>query len=109
MRGKENWVLGCWVGLGRCGRAGVFLGSRQDLTRFLGSLDNPSSNHGEGDEEGGGPRSHEGHAARDEGHEVSWDLVPAVRSGSWVLCACSSVWVSPHVLSVGRTMRLCEP
>ena len=110
MRGKENWVLGCWVGLVGCGMAGVFLGSRQDLTRFLGSLDNPSSNHGEGDEEGGGgPRSQEGDAARDEGHEVSWDLVPAVRSGSWVLCAGSSVWVSPHVLSVGCAMRLCEP
>ena len=109
MRGEENWVLGCWVGYFRgCGRVWLFLGSRQDLTRFLGSLDNPSSNHGEGDE-GGGPRSHEGHAARDEGHEVSWDLVPAVRSGSWVQCAGSSVWVSPHVLSVGRTMCLCEP
>ena len=77
----------------RCGKDGCFLGSRQDLPRFLGSLDHPSSNHGEGDEEGGGPRPHEGDAARDEGHEVSWDLIPVVRSGSRVLCAGSSVWV----------------
>ena len=89
---------------------GCFLGSRQDLPRFLGSLDHPSSNHGEGDEEGGGgPRPHEGDAARDEGHEVSWDLIPVVRSGSRVLCAGSSVWVPPHLLSVGRKMHLCEP
>ena len=97
-----------WVGrVG--GKDGCFLGSRHDLPRFLGSLDHPSSNHGEGDEEGGGPRPDEGDAARDEGHEVSWDLVPAVRSGSWVLCAGSSVWVSPHLSSVGGTMHLCEP
>ena len=92
-----------------CGRGRLFLGSRQDLTRFLGSLDNPSSNHGEGDEEGGGARSEEGDAARDEGHEVSWDLIPVVRSGSEVRCAGSSVWVSPHLSSVGGTMHLCEP
>ena len=70
----------------------------------------PSSNHGEGDEEGGGgSRPEEGDAARDEGHEVSWDLVPVVRSGSEVRCAGSSVWVSPHLSSVGGTMHLCEP
>ena len=95
---------------GGFGKERFSLGSRQDLTRFLGSLDNPSSNHGEGDEEGGGgPRSQEGDAARDEGHEVSWDLVPVVRSGSEVRCAGSSVWVSPHLSSVGGTMHLCEP
>ena len=51
--------------------ARFFLGSRHDFVRFLGYLDNPSSNHGEGDEEGGGARSghEEGDAARDEGHE----------------------------------------
>ena len=48
-----------------------FLGSRHDLLRFFGYLENPSSHHGEGDEEGSGPRPghEEGHAARDEGHE----------------------------------------
>ena len=97
-----------WAPSGWCGKDGCFLGSRQGLLRFLGSLDHPSSNHGEGDEEGGGgPRPHEGDAARDEGHEVSWDLIPVVRSGSLrVLCAGSSVWVLPHLLSVGRKMHL---
>ena len=51
-------------------------------SRFLSSLSVSlevflSFHHGEGDEEGGGPRSHEGDAARDEGpegHEVSRGL-----------------------------------
>ena len=57
-----------------------FLGSKLDSVRFLCSLRNPTSSHGEGDEEGGGargPGDEEGHAARDEGpegHEVSRGL-----------------------------------
>ena len=60
-----------WVRPGAVWEARFFLGSRTDLVRFLGYLENPSSNHGEGNEEGGGPRPghEEGHAARDEGHE----------------------------------------
>ena len=63
----------------------------------------------EGHEEASGPRPDEGDAARDEGHEVSWESFPVVRSGSRVLCAGSSVWVPPHLLSVGRRKHLCEP
>jgi hypothetical protein len=60
-----------WVRPGAVLEARFFLGSRHDPVRFLGYLENPSSNHGEGDEEGGGPcpGHEEGHAARDEGHE----------------------------------------
>ena len=68
-----------------------FLGSRHDLLRFLGYLENPSSHHVEGDEEGGGgsgPGDEEGPAQGDEGtegHEVSWgEVLPLVRSGSLV-------------------------
>ena len=74
-----------------------FLGSKLDLIRFLWSLRHPTSSHGEG--EGGssrGPGDEEGHAAGDEGpegHEVSWELLRLVRSGSLVrrpapVCGC---------------------
>ena len=66
---------------GRCGvgDVGAFC-SRLAIVRFLWSLSNSTSSHGEGDEEGGGargPGDEEGHAARDEGpegHEVSRGL-----------------------------------
>ena len=72
-KGLVGWGVGgmVWVRPGAVCESTFFLGSRHDPFRFLGYLENPSSNHGEGNEEGGGarPGDEEGHAARDEGHE----------------------------------------